>query len=478
MSPPPAPRVHPTRRPWRLCCAVAAGRLAGSASRALGRGGGTTVPGDVARAIDPSVLARLGREARVGTVLVSGTNGKTTTTALVRAAARAAGWSVVANPSGANLVFGLTAAAVQATRPRGRLDADWLVFEVDELSLPQAVAELQPRCLTLLNVYRDQLDRSFELVQVSARLRRAVEALPPGAVCVANADDPVVAALAEGAGDVRFFGLDDRSVSRPDLAPAADARLCPRCGVELLFQAVLYAHCGHYTCPGCGLARPRPAWAAERVTARGLAPVSFTARAEGAATAITSPIGGLFTVANTLAAFATARVMGVPADHAAAAIALAPAAFGRGERVELEGAAVRLLLAKNPAGMEEALRAALDDRPMAIALGLNDGVADGRDVSWIWDVDLEPLAAPGGPALVVVSGTRARDLLLRLKYAGVAPDRLRVAEAPATALDALLAAGREGGGGDTPALLTYTAALAWYQELTRRGAVGRYWERP
>ena len=470
-----AARPPTGRAAWRLRAAVTAGRLTGAASRSLGQGGGTTLPGDVARAIDPGVLSALARQARHGTVLVSGTNGKTTTTALVRAAARASGRTVVANPSGANLVFGLTAAAVQAAPPSGKLVADWLVFEVDELSLPQAVDELQPRCLTLLNLYRDQLDRSFELHQVAARLQRAVEHLPAGAVCIANADDPALAALAAGAREVRFFGIDDHALARDRLAAGADARLCPRCGAVLHFRAVLYAHCGTYHCPGCGWARPHPDWAAEGVRLAGLESVRFSIHAAGAVTAITLPLGGMFSVANGLAAFATCEVMGVPTSTTVRALAAAVPAFGRGERIELEGGAVRLLLAKNPAGMDEALLAAVAERPAAIALGLNDGIADGRDVSWIWDADLSPLLGAAAPQVVVVTGTRAADLCLRLKYAGLPPERIRLAETPAAALDALLAAGR--GAGAAPALLTYTAALGWYAELTRRGAVSPYWSR-
>jgi len=464
-------------RPPRLRAAVAAGRLTGALSRWLGRGGGTTLPGDIARAIDPGVLTALAAQARRGTVLVSGTNGKTTTCSLVRAAARASGWRVVANPSGANLVFGLTAAAVQASTPSGRLAADWLVFEVDELSLPRAVAELGPRCVTLLNVYRDQLDRAFEVDQVAERLGQALAGLPAGAVCVANSDDPVVAGLAAGARDVRFFGIDDAGIGRRELAVAADARRCPRCAAALDFSAVLYAHCGHYACPACGFARPQPTWAAEAVTVEGLESVRCTVRGEGERTRIAVPVGGVFTVANALAAFATLRVMGVAPATIAETFAASSPAFGRGERVELEGATIRLLLAKNPAGLDEALRAAVAGSPPALALGLNDGIADGRDVSWIWDADLEPLLAPGAPQRLVVSGTRAADLVLRLKYAGVALERVVVAESPAAALDACLAAGRAAGGTAVPALLTYTAALGWYAELTRRGAVAPYWTR-
>ncbi len=464
------------RRTGRLSAAVAAGRLTGALSRRLGRGGGTTLPGDVARAIDGGVLAALAAQARCGAVLVSGTNGKTTTASLIRAGARRAGWRVVANPSGANLVFGLTAAAVQAASPAGRLDTDWLVFEVDELSLPRAVREVRPRCVTLLNLSRDQLDRAFELDEVAERLRLAVADLPEGSVCVANADDPIVASLTAGCGDVRYFGIDSAADPGRALGAAADASRCPRCGAPLDYATVVYAHAGHYRCDGCGLTRPQPTWSATEVAVDGLASVRFTLRGPDGEIPVHLPIGGIVNVANAAAALATLAVMGADPRDAAASLQDAEPAFGRGERVALEGAAVRLLLAKNPAGLDEAIRAAMGTRAPALALGLNDGVADGRDVSWIWDAELERLAAPDAPPRLIVSGTRAADLLVRLHYAGVDDGRIQIAEPPAAALDACLAAGRAGGG-TVAALLTYTAALAWYRELTRRGAVGPYWER-
>ncbi len=459
---------------WRRSLAVGAGRLTGTAVRALHRGGGTTLPGDIARALDPMILRKLAAQARRGTVLITGTNGKTTTAALVRAAAAAHGWRVVGNPSGANLIYGLTAAAVQAAQLDGLVEVDWFVFEVDELTLPRAVAELQPRVLTLLNLYRDQLDRSFELEQIAQRLATGVGDLPAGARCLANADDPLVALAASAAAQPAHFSITDPRVGRDHLPPGADTRACPRCGDALVYDRVIYAHCGRYHCPACGLAPPGAEFRATEVDAAGLSSLGLTVEeAEGPVT-LRSRFGGLYNAPNLLAAYATARLMGVPAQTAASALAATDAPFGRQEVVEIGGRRIRLLLAKNPAGFDEALRAATDGGPTpALALGLNDRIADGRDVSWIWDVDFEHLSRRPQDGPIVVTGSRAADLMLRLKYAGVPASRLERVDPPAAALHRLAAL--TPAGVISPALLTYTAVLDWHRALTREGLVSPYW---
>jgi UDP-N-acetylmuramyl tripeptide synthase len=450
----------------RLRAAVALGKTAAGLSRRLQLGGGTTLPGDVALWVDPGVLRTMAGSVRVGTVLVTGTNGKTSTAALLRTILAGAGSRVGGNPSGSNLIFGLTAAALELADSRGRIDRDWLVLEVDELTAPRAVAEIRPQGLVVLNAFRDQLDRSFEVDQIAQRLSAATAALAAGSFWVGNADDPRVAAMAEAASaagaETVLFGLE--AGGRDHLPIVSDSSACPRCRRELDFAAVFYAHCGRYQCPGCGFRRPQPQVVASHIQLPGLGAVEMTLSGPtGWTRSVNVRLGGVFSAANVAAAAATASAMGVSPDQVASGLTAFEPAFGRFQVRHWRGVPIRLLLAKNPAGLEENLAAALElDQSPVIAMGLNDGIADGRDVSWIWDVEMERLR-DSRPVMLVVSGRRAHELALRLAYAGVQTTRVVVCESPRAALDQVAALAAPGV--PVPALLTYTAMLEWHRLL-------------
>lgn len=461
--------------------AVGAGRVAGATSRKLRLGGGTTFPGDVARAVDPQVLGKLTSSVRGGVVLVTGTNGKTTTAALLRTLLEGQGLRVGGNPSGSNLIYGLTAAALRLADVSGKVELDWLILEVDELSAPRAVAEISPRGLVILNAFRDQLDRSFEIDQVAQRLQEAVLGLPPGAFWVGNADDPRVASFdsdstPRGVSKI-LFGLNDESGGHKLLPAVVDSRSCPRCRFELEFSLVYYAHCGLYRCPHCGLRRPTPDVGVESIRMIGLDAIEMeVVGLSGWRAAISVPLGGVVNAANVAAAMAAAAAMGVDQSRAAASLGRFRPSFGRSQLASWRGADFRLMLAKNPAGLEENLTAVLTlDKSPVLAIALNDGVADGRDISWIWDVDMERLG--GTPDLrVVVSGTRARELALRLGYAGVSADRITVRPLPEEALSAVADLAQTGV--PVPCLLTYTAMLAWHNLLVRSGSGAPFFQAP
>jgi UDP-N-acetylmuramyl tripeptide synthase len=456
----------------RLGAAVLAGKLAATASRGLRRGGGTTVPGDVALAIDPAVLAKLGAALPRGSVLVTGTNGKTTTTGLIAAMLEAGGERVLTNASGANLVFGLVAAAVAQARPWGRARTERAVFEVDELSLERAVVELRPRLVVVLNLLRDQLDRSGELETTARRIGEGLRRLPEGARIVANADDPLVVAQTEGLPGVVYVGIDADDQLLPGLPHAADARSCPRCGAPLHFDRVVLAHCGTYHCTGCDFARPPTAVTVRRITATSL----DTQRLElDDGTVLDAGVGGVYNAYNLVAAYAAATTLGVAPARVAAAVAGFRPRFGRMERLRLHDREMRLLLAKNPAGLDVVLRSADElGRARAYLIAINDGVADGRDVSWLWDVDFERLARSELRPHVVASGRRAHDLAVRLKYAGLPTGRMTVEPDPATALR--LVAELAGPGEEAVVVPTYTAMLELRAVAQRAGAVGAFWE--
>jgi lipid II isoglutaminyl synthase (glutamine-hydrolysing) len=451
----------------RTALAVLAGKATGALSRASGRGGGTTFPGDVARAIHPGVLRSLASDLKGGAVLITGTNGKTTTSRLVSGLLEGLPARVVANRSGANLIYGATAAAVAGAGLDGHLRAEWGVFEIDEATLPIAIEEIRPRAVLVGNLFRDQLDRYGELELLAQTIQRGLARLPAGAHAVLNADDPRVGEI--GLHLPRppiWYGLDDPRVAAAGLPHAADARTCPRCGASLRFEVVYYGHEGLYRCPNGDFARPELDLAGQDVELDGLDRVALTA----ADTRLEVPLGGLYNAYNVLAAFAVGGALGLEPAYMADRLRGAAAAFGRQERFERDGRRFTMMLAKNPTGFNELLRESERARGRHFLIGLNDRIADGRDVSWIWDVDFELLA--GRADVVVPTGLRADDLAVRLKYAGVE------AAAPpepdlGAAVDRLIEAVPAGGEGFL--LCTYTAMLDLRAELVRRGWLRPYW---
>jgi lipid II isoglutaminyl synthase (glutamine-hydrolysing) len=452
----------------RKTAAVIAGKATGALSRITGRGGGTTLPGDVARAIDPRILTRLTEDLSQGAIVITGTNGKTTTARLISWLLEGAGHRVVANRAGANLIYGVTAAALNRAGVDGRLKADWGVFEIDEASLPRAVEEVQPKATLVLNLFRDQLDRYGELESIARKIERALGALPNSAHVVLNADDPRVAEIGLGLSrNATWYGLEDISVATKVLPHAADARTCPRCGASLVFDAVYVGHDGVYHCPNGHFERPKPEIAATSITLNGFESLAATI----AGTRVEMPLGGLYNCYNVLAAFAIGRSIGLEASYIADRLRTFKAAFGRQERIDFRGRHLVLVLSKNPAGFNETVRTAVElAGGQNFILGLNDRKADGTDVSWIWDVDFEMLKDRA--KVVIPAGVRAHDLAVRLKYAGVQAEQPQTQ--PDKALDLLIKCTNQG---DIAYLLcTYTAMLDLRAELVRRGWASPYWE--
>jgi UDP-N-acetylmuramyl tripeptide synthase len=447
-------------------------RAAGRLSRALGRGGGTSLPGHVLLRLDDRAPERLAAGLDHGVAVVSATNGKTTTARMIVACMRSAAWVPVANSAGANLLSGVATSLLDASTRRPRPDAG--LFEVDEAALPEVVTRLRPRVVLLMNLFRDQLDRYGELEAIAARWEAMVRALPPEAVVVANADDPAILAIAgavEGPATLTF-GLEDTRAALEAPPHAADSTRCRRCGTGLEYAPALLGHMGHWRCPSCGLARPTPDVRAVRVDLDGLAGADLQIETPSGPVHAHIGVPGLHNAYNATAAVAAALALGIPREVIGPALGSSAAAFGRGERVALHGRELVLLLAKNPAGANETVRTVLmEEGPLHLLISLNDRTADGQDVSWIWDVDYEPLLERA--ERITVTGDRAHDMALRLVYGGLAEARLHVAPAPADALDAALAAAPIGA--RVYALPTYTAMLDLRDILVERGAVEEFW---
>ncbi len=458
----------------RATAAVAAGSIARTAMRRAGRGA-TALPGLVALAVDPALIGELTAPLEHGTALVSGTNGKTTTTRMLLDVLVTAGWSPVHNRSGSNLDRGIAAALVASSDLRGGAAGNVGLFEVDEASLSGVLARLLPRVVVVTNLFRDQLDRYFEIDRLARRIGDAFAALDPATVLVLNADDPIVASLgARHRGPVSYFGVDDASVGGTVPQAISDATRCPSCRSPLRYARVVLAHEGEWSCAACGLARPARDVAAKRVRLGATSSeIDLDLPNAAAFDPVRVPLPGLYNAYNALAAVAAARALDVPVATAARAIAAFRPAFGRLQEVTVEARRVRLVLVKNPAGFNAAIAALLETgrRPRLLA-ALNDRDADGRDVSWIWDADFESLA----PAVehAVVTGIRSRDLANRFKYAGVPRGKVEVVDGWAEAIDRAIAGTPQGE--ELVVLATYTAMLALHRELARRGHVPAFWE--
>jgi len=452
----------------RLALEIAAARAAGALSRAAGRGGGTTLPGKLLWKVDPSAIDRLAARLPQGAVLVSATNGKTTTATMI-ASILAPRTRLAHNRSGANLVSGVASTLLAAR------DAELGLFEVDEGALPEVARRVRPRALCLGNLFRDQLDRYGELELVAGRWRRAIEALPD-AMLVVNGDDPQVGDLARVRGAENpcvVFGLEDPRHAHPSLQHAADSKYCLVCGTPYDYAAAYVGHLGDYRCPKCGHARPALDVVAREVELRGLDGASFTLSTPSESARVELALPGLYNVYNALAAASLAYAIDVPIGEIVAGLARFGAAFGRFERIAVGDRRLLMLLIKNPAGANEAIRTLVGGgAPRVAVIALNDDIADGRDVSWIWDVDFEPLAA--GLETLVATGRRAAELALRFAYGGLERDRIVVLPDLEHALDRGLEL--TPAGGELVLLPTYTAMLALRRLVAERGLVKNYWE--
>jgi UDP-N-acetylmuramyl tripeptide synthase len=454
---------------------LAIARGVGSLARAAGRGGGTSLPGKVLTRLDPHAIRALAARLPQGSVVISATNGKTTTAAMVAAVLERRGTRLVHNRAGANMAGGIASTLLGAAHGRAGIDGDAGLFEVDEMWLPRLAAELRPRAVLLGNLFRDQLDRYGELESIADRWAEVVAALDDDVRLVLNADDPLVADLGRGRANVTYFGVEDDAMALPEMQHAADSKHCRNCGHAYAYEAIYLGHLGRYRCPRCGRERPAPDVAAERVTLDGTRSARFALSTPTDATAldVELPLPGLYNVYNALGAAALCHALGVPPADVAAGLGAVAAAFGRAETIDLDGRALSILLIKNPAGANEVLRTLALERAggdgIDVLAVLNDGIADGRDVSWVWDADFELLA--GRVRRITCAGTRAAELALRLRYAGVEPGRLDVVPE----LDAALDAARADGDGPLYALPTYTALLALRELLARRGIAPEYW---
>jgi UDP-N-acetylmuramyl tripeptide synthase len=420
--------------------------------------------------LDRHSIARLGSRLDRGVTLVSATNGKTTTAGMLAAILAADGREPVHNRAGSNMTWGIATALLEQHGHEG-------LFEVDEAWLPQVATELDPSLVVLGNLFRDQLDRYGETEALADAWAKTVDRRAGRTSFVLNADDPLVADLGrDERGDRReaivYFGIDDEAQALPELQHAFDAKHCRRCGHPYAYDRAFLAHLGHYSCPNCGASRPQPQVTATRIELHGMRGSSLTVQTPRGELAVELPLPGLYNVYNALAAIAAGLELGIAAERTGSALEEMRGAFGRVETIAIADKRISILLVKNPAGTNEVLRTLRLEAgggQIDLWIALNDRIADGRDVSWVWDADFELLA--GAVRRVVCAGTRAPEMALRLKYAGWPVESIAVEPGIEPSLDRAVAEAPE----RLFALPTYTALLELHKVLSGRGLTREFW---
>ncbi len=367
------------------------GKVTSKIFRRLNLGNGSTWPGHIALTVNKKFIRQIVASSQIKVIIIAGTNGKTTTAKLLRAILVKNGNRVLQNDSGANLLNGIASSLLLASTPTGQLPYDYAIFEADENALPHLLQEVTPDMLILLNLFRDQLDRYGEVHLIAQRWQKALSHLSSKTHLLLNADDPEIAHLGtEMKATVRYFGLKDSDVTSDH---AADSVHCPSCHARLEYKKIYYSHLGDWQCNRCKLSRPTHDIS------------SFTHY----------PLAGIYNRYNTHAAVLTARLFEIDEKVIVTACKEFVPAFGRQELLSKDGRKIQIFLSKNPTSFNQSLRTIHELQGKNLLLVLNDGIADGRDISWIWDTEIESYVDE--MRTITISGTRCFDMALRFKYA-------------------------------------------------------------
>ena len=435
-------------------------------------GGATSAPGLFAELIDPQILTKLSTNLEAGAILITGTNGKTTTSRILSSILQTANLQIVHNRSGSNLTRGLITQLIKAATSSGKIKEDLALFEVDEATLPKVVAAIHPKAIVINNLFRDQLDRYGEVDIIRKKWSDALRFLGKETTLILNSDDPLIASLAKNAKtNILFFGLKDKKNILKKAPHAVDALLCPECSNELKFDYFYISHMGKFFCPNCRFSQPQAQIYANFIKLFG--PDNTNARifVGNNGFEINLKLGGLYNIYNTLAAVSAAVCLGLSLHQIKEGLDKFEVAFGRLGKIKIGEKYITSALVKNPVGFNETLRLLFSDKKEKnLLIIINDLIADGRDVSWLWDVDFETLK--DFENTVTVSGTRYLDMKLRLKYAQITnvASYQNLEEAFQEAVEKTK---KE----ETLYILpTYTAMLKLREILAKKGLVKRFWE--
>ena len=453
----------------RIFFAVLVCKLSRALIRLLGRGG-TAFPGRMALKICPDVLGALSEGVR--TILITGTNGKTTSARMIEQAFIDQKRSYFSNKSGANLISGITAEFAMNSSLTGHCKKEFAVIECDEAASKTVLKYLKPEVIVATNVFRDQLDRYGEITHTLNNIIEGISHSPESLLCL-NADCSLIASIPEHVPNpVVFFGINV-PLDDGDSKELSDASHCIHCKTEYEYDYHTYGHLGGFRCPKCGYSRPIPQYAVTEISALDVDSSSVNMDLNGRDLFLHINLPAVYNIYNAAGAAAALDAFGFQRAEIASALASFDCGFGRMEKFDLEGRPGRMMLVKNPAGCNQVMRylAALPDNAMFVVC-LNDNDADGTDISWIWDADFERLSTMGERLdQVLVSGIRAEDMFLRLKYAGVPEERMTVLHDYHDLIDRMCRSEHR-----VFIMPTYTAMLDLRSLLQKRLGGKEFWE--
>lgn len=412
--------------------AIAGAKISSKLIKLSGAGMGSSLPGKIACTLDAPLLSYLTSQLEQGCMAVTGTNGKSTTSGLLASILTRAGYRVVHNRQGANLIAGIVASLVESTQLNGKLKAELGLFEVDEAALPVLTKQVVCKTVVVTNLFRDQLDRYGELDKTASLITQGIKT--NNSIAILNADDPNVCNLSCPAVKL-YYGIDNiiddinastqstdssHSINTPDEYIIKEVSYCPKCGEEIVYENRQLSFVVWH-CPQCKHSRPALDVSASKIK---LLPASskFTLNHKQSTVAVDLPLPGLFNVYNSLAAATAAISRGIDLQTIKDGLQNYKTLFGRSEKIKINERSILIQLIKNPAGASQAIKSLLDSHCSQAIVAINDNLADGRDISWLWDAQFELLS--NAPCQFIVSGQRAEDMAVRLKYAGIDSNKI------------------------------------------------------
>lgn len=461
----------------KLLISILTGKILIFFTRYFGHGG-TTLPGRTALKIAPNLLKTLSGQLKNGNILITGTNGKTTTASLIRSMLHKAGLTCIHNQSGSNLSWGIASAMINHADLTASLNADYGILEVDEGAFPSVVSGLLPRGIIITNIFRDQLDRYGEIDSIQRTIQRGITLQPSGGFMAINADDPTLAILESEQDITRLtYGLEIDLPADLFHNSGRDTKSCPFCLKLLHYEKIYFAHLGHYYCPDCSFKRPEPDIKLVGLRLKPDASSLLKIKLPREEFEVQYPLIGIYNLYNALAAITCAHALKIDLEAIQSGLQTATPSFGRMESFKQNDRSIIMALIKNPVGANEVLRTLLaNEESIELIIAINDKIADGTDISWLWDVDFEQLAsAENRISKITVSGSRAWDMAVRLKYAALNPSLIQVEKNTARAIKQTLKQ-------DTVRaskliiLPSYTAMLEIRQAMNQIGLGRPYWE--
>ena len=425
--------------------------------------GGTTFPGRVALKIDKNILSKVSKGYKV--ILVTGTNGKTTTTSMIYNIIKESGHPVITNNTGANLFPGIVTTFVDNYKFGSKVKDNYAVIEVDEANLKYITEYITPEVITVTNLFRDQLDRYGEVYTTLNKILEGIYNVPETTL-VLNGDESLLGKL-DLKNPVHFYGFDKAVNDNKTIEINADAKFCKFCKTPYEYNFVTYNHLGDFYCPNCGYKRSDLMYAVTDII--DINADSSTIKFNDLEVSINQ--SGTYNIYNGLCAYSIAKELGIADSAIKKSLENQSSSFGRQETINIEGKDVKIFLVKNPAGYNQSLDTiCLNKEKFAAAFLLNDNYADGQDVSWIWDVDFEKLTETNIDE-VYISGLRAYDMAVRLKTAGLNPNKFVIEEQ----YEALTESIKNGSCDKLYILATYTAMINYRKYLHSKGYIKNLW---